>query len=546
MTKSKSDKSSVVLLIVLAIFSVLCLTKHQNIRLTADSMLYFSLADKYIVGDFQNAINGYWGPLLAWLLIPFLYLKINHVFAINVLDCIFGFLTIVGVWLLSGRFDLSGKLRGIMLISFLPIALKFSLSQPMDLLLVCILVFYLGIVFNADYHKKVTSGLFSGILGSLAYLTKAYAFPFFIVHFFVMSIFHYFRNDAKEGRKKVLKNAIAGFVLFSLISGSWIMVISDKYGHFTFSTMRETNFNAPGPDVVGGGLEFGVPVFKEGFFEPPNETAFVVWEDPSYLRGEKWSAWQSFRHFKHFVKLTLKNSAEGLKIFESFSTLSIVIIVAYLLLLGTKPKREWFSHGVLLFPLFTIILFSGGYVLFHFEPRYVWLSNVLLLLMGCYLLSLLFQIDFFKPELRKNIVLAFFVISFIFVPVQFVMQTSNGGMDDLMYYISTDLKHYNIKGNIASNREQVPVHDAWHKTFRLAYWLDSRYYGQSAEGTNEEELNSELGKYNIDYYFLWGEKSSTPLFLTKYKEVTNSEIPGLKVYSLKTAISPSSTRINQK
>jgi hypothetical protein len=546
MEKGLSNKKIIILLIVIAVYSVLCLTKHQHQRLTADSMLYFSIAQKYLAGDFQNAINGYWGPLLSWLLIPFLYFGVSHVFTINVVDAIFGVLLIIGVWIISYRFEITEKIRSIIIISLLPIALKFSLVHPADFLLVCILVFYLAIVFKSDYPKKISSGIFSGILGSLAYLTKAYAFPFFIAHFFVINIMHYFSNFTKEGKQKVLKNAIAGFVLFFLISGAWIMIISNKYGHFTFSTMRDTNFNAPGPEAMGGGLEFGVPVFYEGFFDPPNKTAFVVWEDPSYIRGQKWSAWQSWNHFKHFIRLILKNVSDGLKIFETFSTLSFAIILVCLLLLLEKPRKEFLHQGNLLYPLFTIALFSGGYLLFHLEERYLWLVNVLLLLMGGYILTILFQRRYFEHNSRKSVLIIFFVISFIFSPVKFVIQVSRGGMDSDMYHVSTDLKQYNIKGNIASNREYIPVHDAWHKTFRLSYWLDSRYYGQAREGISDQELVSELKKYNIDYYFLWGEGTAVPQFLTRYKEITANNIPGLKIYSLRAPLIPSGSAGNRE
>jgi hypothetical protein len=502
MMKSKLNINIVILIIVIAVYSFLCLSKHQYNRLTADSMLYFSIADKYLSGDLQNAINGYWGPLLAWLIMPFLFFGINDVLAINILNLMFGILSLLGVWILTVRFEIAGKIKGILLICMLPIVLQFSLVQPMDFLLVCILIFYVGIVFDVDYPKKINAGVFSGILGSLAYFTKAYAFPFFIVHFFLMNLLHYIRITAKV--------------------------------------------DAPGPDVVGGGLEFGVPVFKEGFFEPPNKTAFVIWEDPSYLRGEPWNAWQSLRHFKHFIKLMLKNVSDGLKIFESFSSLSVVILIAYILLLSGRSKNEILSHGVLLYPLFTIILFSGGYLLFHFEARYLWLTNILLLLMGGHVISDLFRKEFFRSDLRKNILIVVFTISFIFVPTKYFVQAGREGMDRDMYHISTDLNQYNIRGNLASNREHVPVHDAWHKTFRLAYWLDSRYYGQSREGISDDDLKIELEKFNIDYYFLWGNGDSVPRFLTKYQEVTKNIIPGLKVFSLKSTVVPSDLRQNQQ
>jgi len=531
MNKKIINKSVIILLIVIAVYSMLCLSMEQSGRLTGDAMLYVSIAHKYLAGDFQNAINGYWGPLLAWLFAPLLYAGISDILAIKLLNLLFGVLTFIGIWYLSFRFEMRGVIRNTVLIASLPIVLKFSLVQPMDFLLVSILIVYMGIIFKTNYYKRVTSGLSCGFLGSLAYLTKAYAYPFFIVHFFVINVLHYLANSSKEIRKKVLKNTIAGSVLFFLISGIWIMTISNKYGYFTFSTMRSTNFNAPGPDVKGEGLEFGVPVFTEGFYEPPNETAFVIWEDPSYLRGNPWSAWQSKAHFIHFIKLTLKNIAEGLKIFESFSSFSLIIIVAYILFLITRSPKELLSKMDILNPLFTLVLFSGGYVLLHFEPRYVWLSNVLLLLMGGHLLSMLFQQSFFKSNARKNILLVFFLISFIFAPSRFVIQTGNYTMDQEMYDLSIELKQYNVKGNFASNRH-AEGHEPWHKTFRLAYWLNSNYYGQRGENFSDSKLSKELKKYNIDYYFIWGKMNKVPDFLMGQKEVLGGNVPSLKIYSI--------------
>lgn len=532
MKTSTPDKSVITLIIVAALYSVLCLSLEQFGRLTGDAMLYISIAQKYLAGDFQNAINGYWGPLLAWLLVPFLYAGISDILAIKLLNLVFGILTFVGIWTLSFRFEMSRLVRNIVLIASLPIILKFSLVQPMDFLLVSILIIYLGIIFKTEYDKKISSGLFCGFLGSLAYLTKAYAYPFFIVHFFVINVFLYLATASKETRKKVLKNAVAGFVLFFLISGTWIMTISNKYDYVTFSTMRETNFNAPGPEVKGGGLEFGVPVFTKGFYEPPNETAFVIWEDPSYLRGEPWSAWQSKAHFIHFIKLTLKNIAEGLKIFESFSSFSLIIIVAYILLLISHSPKEFFSKVHILNTLFTLVLFSGGYVLFHFEPRYVWLSNVLLLLMGGHLLTMLFQQSYFESNFKRNILLFFFIISFMFASSRFIIQTNNYSMDQEMYDLSVELRQYNIKGKFASNR-QAEGHEPWHKTFRLAYWLKSRYYGQRGDNVSNSVLLTEFKKYNIDYYFIWDEMSKVPHFLIDQREILGGNVPGLKIYSIR-------------
>jgi hypothetical protein len=42
-----------------------------------------------------------------------------------------------------------------------------------------------------------------------------------------------------------------------------------------------------------------------------------------------------------------------------------------------------------------------------------------------------------------------------------------------------------------------------------------------------------LKQYDIDYYFLWGKTERIPEFLSPYREMTNGDILGLKIYSLK-------------
>jgi len=80
-----------ILIIALITYSILIATSCHYERLTGDATLYLSIAEKYIRGDFSNAINGYWGPLLSWLLVPLLYIGASHVFAVNALSLIFGF-----------------------------------------------------------------------------------------------------------------------------------------------------------------------------------------------------------------------------------------------------------------------------------------------------------------------------------------------------------------------------------------------------------------------------------------------------------------------
>jgi len=155
--------------------------------------------------------------------------------------------------------------------------------------------------------------------------------------------------------------------------------------------------------------------------------------------------------------------------------------------------------------------------------------------MGGYVLTILFQHAFFKNNVRKNVLIVFFALSFILTPLKSFIQAGHDNMSKEMYALSLLIKEkYNIQGNIASNKEWecIAIQDSWHKTFRLAYHLNSKYYGQAKKDISDSELENDLKKYNIDYYFLWGKNPSIPQFLFQYKEITGGIISGLMIFSL--------------
>jgi len=531
-----TNKSSLIpLFITMTIYTGVSISFFYYERLTGDATLYLSIAEKYVRGDFTNAINGYWGPLLSWLLIPFLYLNVTHVSAINALNLIFGILTITGVWIFSSRFEINERIRNLLLVPLVPILIFISLIEPMDFLLLCILVYYFIVVFSKDYPARLSSAVFSGVLGAFAYFSKPFGLPFFISHFVLINICHYMRNASKKQKSNVVRNALVGLVVFSLISGIWIGLISYKYGRFTFSNMGRGVFASLAPGSEHETLEKGDPIFFQGFFEPPNDTAFVIYEDPSFAREKTWSPLESRSSFEHFITNLSKNVFEGFRIYESYTRLSIAIVIAFILLIFAQPRNQRLSRSEIVYPLLTILLYTGGYVPFHFEARYLWIVNILLLLMGGKLLNELFEHEFFKKDVLKNILMLFFLASFIMTPLKSSIEMSGNNINKEMYVLGTELSgRYDIRGNIASNRKKVhtSTHDSWHQTFRLAYWLKSRYYGQARENISDEELHNELRTHDIDYYFYWGDSSGVSELLSQYREITGGAIPDLKVYSV--------------
>ena len=512
-----------------------------------DGIAYINIAHRYAAGDFKNAINGYWGPLFSWLLSPLLLIfgstPLSSAITAKALLLIIGLFTIVGARKLSYTFEISDKIRNLVMLPLIPIVLSylsFHVIVP-DLLFLCVLLFYLAIVFKKTYPERISNGLLSGVLGALLYFSKPYGFPFFISHFILINTFHYFRIPSGE-KKKVILNAFIGMFIFLALAVSWIVLISSKYGYTTFSTAGTENYSivAPAPDKKIG-RHHDSHLYNEGFYKPHDERAINVFEDLSYLYVKSWSPFESWANFRHQILLCLKNAHSIAKFLILFTPLSFIIISAYVLLC-IRPVKELLQRGDILYPLSTMILYSGGYTIPFVSQRYIWIDNILLLLMGGHLLSLLFQHEFFKIyNLRKNILIALVITSFIVLPIQNIIHKPDRGKE--IYLLSKKLESYNIQGKIASHKPDPDFISkewqrsmmSWLHTLTLSYYLGTKYYGQSGANMSEEDLERELKKFDIDFYFVWGNHTNIPKFLSDYRMVVNLENPGpgLKVYSLK-------------
>src|SRR5438876_2772461 len=80
-------------------------------QVNPDGGSYINIAHLYAIGDFHDAVNGYWAPLISWLLVPFLLVNFQPVFAYQLLSLIISFFTFIVVTKLSYRFILNDRMR---------------------------------------------------------------------------------------------------------------------------------------------------------------------------------------------------------------------------------------------------------------------------------------------------------------------------------------------------------------------------------------------------------------------------------------------------
>jgi len=149
-------------------------------HIAPDWISYLSIAQKYASGDFAHAVNGYWGPMISWLLAPLLMLGLPPVIAGKLLMLLAGGLILIATAGLAGIFRLSNTVTLLCLGALIPAVLFFALVDfAPDILLACVLLLYCNIIFRDTYAQKISSGIWCGVLGALAYFCKQYGFMFF-------------------------------------------------------------------------------------------------------------------------------------------------------------------------------------------------------------------------------------------------------------------------------------------------------------------------------------------------------------------------------
>lgn len=518
--KIKNNVDIILVLIFYSLIGLILINSYQYV-LNSDGISYITIAQKYINGDLNNAINGYWGPLLSWLLIPFLSFSSNpqsSVYLMKLLSLIIGFFTIIGIKLLINNFEIEKTIKSLTMFSLIPIILYFSffITTP-DLLVTCVLIYFLYFIFSSKYPNNTINGILCGLTGALAYLSKSYALPFFLTIFILFNIFFYFKSVNKEKQAKILKNLLLGLLVFFIISGTWITLISDKYGKLTIGTAGEYNHDFVGPE------SHGQYTYYHGLIHPPNKSAVSAWEDPSFFKMKSWSPFESGEYLKFQIKIILDNTIKIINIFELFSLFSILIIIIAIILI-LKSNFPDISKDKLIYLLTTILLYSGGYSLIFIETRYLWLINIILLITSSYVLSLLFKINFLSKT-QKNILLIFLILSFVMTPFNILIHDLNVG--ETNYNLSETLQNnYNLHGNLASNSE-------WVISNYISFYTGSKYYGMPKKTGNYNDLKIELNNNNIDFYIVWGESKENDYLSHFYKEITNGTIKNLKIYSLK-------------
>lgn len=487
--------------------------------INADGISYISIARRYLAGDWYAAVNSYWSPMYSWLLVPFLALKIDPLLAGKLLSILIGLITIPGVHVLAARFPLSGRLHLGFMLSLLPALWLFTFQTlTPDFLVVCVLIWYFSVIFSPGYLARPSAAVLAGVMGALAYISKGYGFYYIMAHLALMTVLLWFGVRAAEPRRKVLRAYLVSMVVFAVLSGGWIAMLTFKYGHITVSSPGRFNHALAAPGSRGQ-----PPVAYRTFTPPGDAAAISTWDDPSVLAVTDWNPLASAGLMWHQCRVIAGNLRLTVGLLQEYSPLVFLILAVSVWFCVRRRLRCWRPGGEFLV-VSTLLLYLAGYILLFVENRYLFVCYVLLALLGARAIRHLAAAGVVTGKWQAAVCLALFVS--ISVPFARQVRVLHGKEEGVaVYELSMRLaRQTKLSGNIAANKN-------WHQTLFIAYHMGLRFFNVKGD-TPEEEVLPALVRLGVNAYFVW---DGTPEEQARYKgfpELTGGTIDGLRIYDL--------------
>lgn len=289
-------------------------------QLNPDAIAYCRIAGYYASGQMDLAVTGYWGPLLSWLMVPWLKLGVDPLLAARVVMALSGVVFLAGAVAVFSTF----RLPRVALVTGTVIAASWAVFWSVrhitpDLLMAGLVALAVSatvqtvlapcrrrageetIVASRQHGRVTRRAIAAGMWWGLAYLAKAVALPLAVLVTAGLAVLAL--SDRGELRRAMAQRLGLLWFCAALVAGPWMSVLSLHYGKFTFSTTGPIAHALAGP---GEGSRYHPAMTT---LHQPDAGRVTQWEEPSRMLYRTWSPLASWENFSHQVDVIGGNVA---------------------------------------------------------------------------------------------------------------------------------------------------------------------------------------------------------------------------------------------
>ena len=482
-----------------------------------DDTAYLKIADRYVSGDWERAINGMWSPLNSLIGALFIsWTGIKGIMMFKYLNIAFGVICMISVRSLLQKSGVSSRYHFLALLGLVPFFAYATYGElAADWLQCTVLMLYINLICSKKYPEKFIYPVLCGIIGALAYYAKYYNFHFFWLHFILANLFWFYKQDDKRLQKKFWSWTATGLVLLVACSIPWILLIHHKYGFY--------KLNYTGVFDLSWSLDQQVLTkHTKALLQPTLPGAASFLEDPIWHKHEFVTPFTSWPLFRRQVAISMLAVSSFFEAVNEFSALFVGILCFYLFRFfkGGYTIGNFERSAMLVF-----LVMPSGYFLFHFESRFIWP----LCLLG-YVLGLKLIEEYIWPLTNGNAlkygVALFFVLTFCVQPV--FQLFNNIQRDDEVTQWAKDTEQYHLQGStFITNSNQ-------NNLMRYAYLTNTSLSVYRVWDVETNNLIDDIHKFKVNYYFeFYKDRPLLPCELTsQMKEITGGKLPYVKIYQL--------------
>jgi hypothetical protein len=453
-------------------------------QINPDGVCYISIAKNYAAGNFHDAINGYWSPLISWVMAPFLSMGFDALITFKVINLIIGLGCLFQLAKVVDKLIPDEKVKGlnVLIVSSFSLAIAdcaLSVITP-DLLASFILLIYINLILE---KKILKYKILLAFIGALMFLAKAYFFWFFIVHLATYIIF----SRVSSSSNKSIKSYLLIAFFFLLIIMPWELALYSKYDKLVISLAAKYDHAM----MATGKL---VNTYENELTGIPNKNAVSAWEDISLVYNyEDWSTFESIENLSRQLGFGL-NYIKDFLLYIIIWPILLVSIIGSLIYIFYKRKIKQISSDPV-FEIFTLsVIYTGGYAAFFFEPRYLWGILFMNLIIAYYFLNKI-SVSLSFSRLRRYTLFACVFILINIPPLKEIKGFIINVPGKIEKTHSEELKQIIPKGsNVASY--------SFGEARYVSYYLGLHDFGGICNYNDEEKLKSDLAKFSIDFIIM--------------------------------------------
>ncbi|GEM_PF-2381910 len=467
----------VVIVLLFIIFGLVLLNLFRY-QINPDATSYIQIAKHYAAGDIRQAINGYWSPLLSWLLVPFVWLHIDLQLAAKIISLTASLGTLLIVWYLLTKQKIIWWISATILIIASALLLNWTLAGPITGDLLFLLFVFITPILTVRLLKNpsIFNAFLLGMAGSLIYFSKAIGFYVFIVYLAIVFIYE------KQYNLRSAKKYLITLLFFLVLIAPFVAAISYKDRSITISTASRYNIELA-KRFSPNQSEYLHPMNWQNILFPLASHQNIVHEDPDLLTNALKNTFPITRHeaLENYYKNILNNVHSLL---VSTYIFAIIFGIGFLLYSHQKSTNNTASYHPLL--AYIALVSLGGVLLSIYELRYIY-PTILASFIG---IAMLLQ------KSRKHIPVVWCCAALGILAIPIYNNTFQNAYTGYSIYLRANTINSQIpKGSNIVSDESSALYFCYYGQFRCV--------GNTVPTKNNiDEMNKQLKLNNVQYYLV--------------------------------------------